>query len=231
MGHARRVWLVVLTLLIALGLAGSPAAGAAEAQHRRHHGRRHRHLEHRRLPPRHDGGPHAEPRQDRRRGHAVHRLLRRGELHGGTRQLHHRRAADPHRHDHRRPGRRHHRHAGGGGDHRDRAQGDGVRHRPVRQEPPGRSQRVPAHGARVRRVLRLSLSPGRDGRPLPSELSPGSEIAGGPAQHAPLAWRPPRTTPPWIRAGARSASRRSRTRASCARSAWRPWTTRSATRP
>ena len=41
--------------------------------------------------------------------------------------------------------------------------------------------------------------------------------------------RPTSTTPPSIRAGARSASRRSRTRASSARSAWRPWTTRSAT--
>ena len=38
------------------------------------------------------------------RGHAVHGLLRRGELHGRSRQLHHRRTADPHRHDHRRPG-------------------------------------------------------------------------------------------------------------------------------
>ena len=97
------------------------AAGATEAQHRRHHGRRHRHLEHRRLPPRHDGGPHAEPRQDRRRGHAVHRLLRRSELHGGPRQLHHRPVADPHRHDHRRSGRRADRAAGGGADHRHRA--------------------------------------------------------------------------------------------------------------
>ena len=102
--------------------AGGGSAAAA-AEHRRHHGRRHRHLEHRRLPPRHDGGPHAEPRQDRRRGHAVHRLLRRGELHGGPRQLHHRRAADPHRHDHRRPGRRADRPAGRGRDHRHRAQG------------------------------------------------------------------------------------------------------------
>ena len=33
-----------------------------------------------------------QPRQARRRRHAVHRLLRRGELHGGSRQLHHRRA-------------------------------------------------------------------------------------------------------------------------------------------
>ena len=38
-----------------------------------------------------------EPRPARRRGHAVHRLLRRGELHGRPRQLHHRPAADPHR--------------------------------------------------------------------------------------------------------------------------------------
>ena len=38
------------------------------------------------------------------RGHALHRLLRRGELHGGTRELHHRRVADPHRADDRRPG-------------------------------------------------------------------------------------------------------------------------------
>ena len=29
--------------------------------------------------------------------HDVHRLLRRGELHGGPRELHHRRAANPHR--------------------------------------------------------------------------------------------------------------------------------------
>ena len=37
--------------------------------------------------------------------HVVHRLLRRGKLHGGSRELHHRRAADPHQHDHGRPGR------------------------------------------------------------------------------------------------------------------------------
>ena len=39
------------------------------------------------------------------RGHAVHRLLRRGELHGGSRELHHRRIADPHGPDDGRPGR------------------------------------------------------------------------------------------------------------------------------
>ena len=35
-------------------------------------------------------------------GHDVHRLLRRGELHGGSGQLHYRRTADPHRSDDRR---------------------------------------------------------------------------------------------------------------------------------
>ena len=120
--------LIGAATLMSLSLAGRPARRrsrrpATEAEHRRHHGRRHRHLEHRRLPSRHDGGPHAEPRQDRRRGHAVHRLLRRSELHGGPRQLHHRPVADPHRHDHRRPGRRADRPAGGGADDRHRAQG------------------------------------------------------------------------------------------------------------
>ena len=91
----------------------------------------------------------------------------------GPGQLHHRRAADPHRHDHGRPGRLADRHPGAGGDHRHRAQVDGLRHRPVRQEPPGRPERVPAHGARLRRVLRLPLSPGRDGGSLPPQLPAG----------------------------------------------------------
>ena len=34
--------------------------------------------------------------------------------------------------------------------HRHRAQGAGLRHRPVRQEPPRRPQRVPAHRSRLR---------------------------------------------------------------------------------
>ena len=120
---------------------------------------------------------------------------------------------------------------GRGGDHRHGAQGDGLCHRPVRQEPPGRSQRVPAHGARVRRILRLPLSPRCDGRSLPSELSAGFAVEGRSAQHAPLVCDHRRRRDCRCRAGARSASRRSRTRASCARSAWRRWTTRSATSP
>ncbi len=47
-------------------------------------------------------------------GMLLHRLLRRSELHGRPRQLHHRRTADPHRPDHRRPGGRDRRHAGAG---------------------------------------------------------------------------------------------------------------------
>ena len=139
--------------------------GRQEAEHPLHHGRRHRHVEHRRLPSRPDGRPDAEPRQAGQGRHAVHRLLRRGELHGGPGELHHRRIAHPHRHDHGRPGGRQDRHTGGSLHDCHRAQGAGLRHRPVRQEPSGRPQRVPAHRPRLRRILRLPVSPGRDGRP------------------------------------------------------------------
>ncbi len=156
-----------------------------EAEHRLHHGRRRRLVQHRRLSPGHDGRPDAEPRPAGRPGDAVHRLLRRGELHGRPGQLHHRPAPHPHRHDHRGPGGRHDRPAGPGADHRHGAEVDGLRHRPVRQEPPGRPQRVPAHRPRLRRVLRLPLSPGRDGGPGPSQLPAGAQGQGRPAQHGP----------------------------------------------
>ena len=153
---------------------GARAGPGQAAQHHHDHGRRHRLGEHRRLQPGHHVRPHAEPRPARRRRHALHRLLRRGELHGGARQFHHRRAADPHRPDDRRPGGLADRHAGAGADDRDGPEGDGLRHRPVRQEPPGRPEQVPAHGPRLRRILRLPLSPRRDGGSLPSELPAGS---------------------------------------------------------
>ena len=66
-----------------------------------------------------------------------------------------------------------HRHPGAGGDHRHGAQVHGLRHRPVRQEPPRRPERVPADRPRLRRVLRLPLSPRRDGRPRAPRLSAG----------------------------------------------------------
>ena len=86
-------------------------------------------------------------------------------------------------HDNGRPGRRHDRSAGAGAHHCDGAEVDGICHGPVRQEPPGRPERVPADGPRLRRVLRLPLSPRRDGRPVPSQLSAGAEGHGRPTQH------------------------------------------------
>ncbi len=80
--------------------AGSDAA----AEYHRHHGRRYRLGQYRRLQPRRHGRQDAQSRQAGQRGHALHRLLRRGKLHGGPGELHHRRAADPHRPDDGRPG-------------------------------------------------------------------------------------------------------------------------------
>ena len=68
----------------------------------------------------------------------------------------------------------------------------GLRHRPVRQEPSRRSQQVPADRARVRRVLRLPLPPGRDGGPVASQLPAGAEGRGRPAQHGPFLGHGPR---------------------------------------
>ena len=166
--------------------SGFAVAGAdgQEAQHHLHHGRRHRVVQHRRVSPGDHGRADAEPRPARVRGHAVHRLLRRGELHGGAGQLHHRRDPDPDRDDDGRPGRRDDRHAGRGADDRDGAEGDGLRDGTVRQEPPGRPEPVPADGPRLRRVLRLPVPPGRDGRPVSRQLPSGGEGHGGPAQHA-----------------------------------------------
>jgi Sulfatase len=61
-------------------------------------------------------------------------MLCRGELHGRPRQLHHWRTSDPHRVDHRRPGRRHDGNASAGTDHRDRLEIHGLCNWPVRQE-------------------------------------------------------------------------------------------------
>ena len=86
-------------------------------------------VQHRRLSPGNHVGQDAEPRQACRPGHEVHRLLRRGKLHGGARQFHHRRAAAPHGLDDRRPGGRRRRIAGSGRHPRHRPQGAGLRNR------------------------------------------------------------------------------------------------------
>ena len=164
---------------------GAGASLRQEAQHRRHHGRRYRLVQRRRLPPGPDVFDDAEPRQDGQRRHALHRLLRGAELHRRPRQFHHRRTADPHRPDHGRPGRRQGRHSRRGPDDRDRVEGDGLRHRPVRQEPSGRPEPIPADRAWVRRVFRLPLSPRRDGGPVLALLSAGVEGQGRTAQPDP----------------------------------------------
>ena len=64
--------------------------------------------------------------------------------------------------------------AGARRDDRRAAQGAGLHDRPVRQEPSRRPRRASAHGARLRRVLRLALSPQRRGRAGESGLLQGS---------------------------------------------------------
>ena len=70
---------------------------ARQAEHPRDLGRRHRDHEPELLQRRPDGVPHAEHRPDRERGHAVHRLLRRAELHGRPLVVHHGPERLPHR--------------------------------------------------------------------------------------------------------------------------------------
>ena len=65
-----------------------------------------------------------------------------------------------------------------GPDHRRAAQAVGLRDRPVRQEPPGRPQRVPADRPRVRRVLRQPLPPQRRGGSRGPGLSQRERIPG-----------------------------------------------------
>ena len=148
--------------------------GRQPAEHPLHHGRRHRLDERRCLPPRHHGEDQPQPGAARQRGGDLQRLLRRGELHGRPRQLHHRPAPHPHRPDHGRPGGRGRRHARRVAHAGHRPQEPGLRHRAVRQEPPGRPQQVPADRARLRRVLRLPLPPRRHGGPVLARLPAGS---------------------------------------------------------
>ena len=97
-------------------------------------------------------------------------------------------------------------------DDRRAAQAARVRHRPVRQEPPGRSQRVPSHGPRLRRVLRQPLSLERRGRARAPRLpqGPGLPPEVRPAGRARLQGDRRRTTRPLILGSARLASRPSR---------------------
>ena len=163
----------------AAGLAvAAPALAqdAAEAEHPRHHGRRHRLLEHLRLQPRPDGLSHPEHRPAGRGGRALHRLLRPAVLHRRPRRLHHRPEPDAHRAPEGRAARRARGPAGRGPDDRRPPEAARLHDRPVRQEPPRRPQRVPADGARLRRVLRQPLPPQRRGRAGASGLSEGHRV-------------------------------------------------------
>src|SRR5262249_46815634 len=73
------------------------AAATTATEHTCHHGRRCRLVQHRRLSSRNHVGQDAKPRQARRRGHAIYRLLRRGKLYRRPSQLHHWRTAAAHR--------------------------------------------------------------------------------------------------------------------------------------
>ena len=132
---------------------------AEETEHPGSLGRRHRLLEHQRLQPGHDGLQDAEHRPHRQRRRAVHRLVRPAELHRRSRLLHHRPVGLSHRHAEGGPARREGRPAGARRHDRRAAQGAGLHDRAVRQEPPGRRRRDAAHRARLRRVLRLAVSP------------------------------------------------------------------------
>ena len=66
----------------------------------------------------------------------------------------------------------------------------GLRHRPVRQEPPGRPRRAPADDARLRRVPRQPLSPQRRGGAGEPRLPARHEA--GQRQDLPRAVRPAR---------------------------------------
>ena len=138
----------------------------------------------------------------------------------------------PHRPAQGRPAGRDGRAVGEGPDARRPAEAAGLRHRPVRQEPPRRPQRVPADGARLRRVLRQPLPPQRRGGAGEPRLSEGPDVQGEvrPARRAEVQGQRQGRRRPTIRASAGSASRRSRTPARSPRSAWRR-STRSSSPP
>ena len=108
------------------------------------------------------------------------------------------------------------------------AQAARLRHRPVRQEPSRRQERISADGARLRRVLRQSLSSQCRGGSGVADLSARPAIPASASVRAACcaARRPTATIRPSSRAGARSAGRPSRIPARSPRSAWRRSTTR-----
>ena len=156
------------------------------------------------------------------------------ELHRGPRGLHHRPVADPHRHAEGRPPRRARGAPVGRPDHRQPAQGAGLCDRPVREEPPGRQERVHPDRPRLRRVLRQLLPPERRagaGEPgLPEE--PRSSRRCSARAACSTATRPtPPARCPTTAASASGASSAARTPARSTRSGWRRSTRKCSPRP
>ena len=170
---------------------GGPRGQVKKTEHPHPLGRRYRLVEHQLQQPRADGLSHSQHRPRRQRRRRLHRLLRPAELHRGPRRLHHRAEPDPHRaHQGRHAGRRR-RPQRGRSDHRRTPEAARLQDRPVRQEPSRRQGSVPADAARLRRILRQSLSPQRRRGARGPGLSegPGVQEAFRPARRAALQGR------------------------------------------
>ena len=217
-------------------MARQPKKQNGQAEHPRHLGRRHRPVEPELLHARADGLPDAQHRPHRQGRHAVHRLLRRAVLHRRPLVLHHRAERLPHRPlEGRHPGRAG-RHVRQDRHHRGAAQGPGLRHRAVRQEPPRRPEPHAADQPRLRRVLRQPLPPQRRGRAGDVRLSvreglPGLQEEVRAARRDPLLGdRQGRPDGDAALGQGRQAEDRGH-RARSTGSAWRPATTSSSPRP
>ena len=155
------------------------------------------------------------------RGRRLHRLLRPAKLHGGPRRLHHRAEPDPHRPDQGRHAGRRCRPPRGRPDHRRTAEAAGLRHRPVRQEPSGRSRTnfcPPCTASTSSSATSTTSMPKKNPRTRIIRRTRHSSSSSGPGACC--------TAGRTARAG-----RRSRTPVRSPRSAWRPSMTKSRTMP
>ena len=150
----------------------------SQAEHPHDHGRRHRLVQCERLQSWRDGLPHAQHRPHRQGRRPVYRLVRRAKLHRGARGLHHRTIADQDRPDQSRSARLGYRTTRRRHECRRSLETARLRHRTIRQEPSRRPQRISADRARLRRILRQSLSSERRGRAAEPGLPQGPEVPG-----------------------------------------------------
>ena len=148
-----------------------------QAEYPRDLGRRRRHRQHQRLLERSDGLRDAEHRPHRPRGPQDAALLRRAVLHRGPLGVPHRPAHHSQRAEQGRLPRRADGHEPARSLDRRPAQESRLCHRPVRQEPCRRPQRIAADGERLRRILRQPLSSQRRGRAGIAGLSEGPGLS------------------------------------------------------